>query len=50
MAKPAFLILLLRAMILAPLVLAIAVLALFAIGLWAAFRPLLRRHTCAARS
>lgn len=42
--------LLLRTMILVPLVFAIAVLVLLAIGLCAAFRPLMRRHPCVARS
>jgi hypothetical protein len=41
---------LLRTIMLAPLVFAIAVLVLLAIGLCVAFRPLLRRHTCVARS
>ena len=41
---------LLRTTLLAPLLFAIAVLVLLAIGLCWAFRPLLRRHTCVARS
>jgi hypothetical protein len=42
--------LLLRTVILLPLVFAIAVLVLIAIGLCAALRPLLRRHSCVAPS